>query len=509
MPAPDADKRDINHGAKRLIRATLTLLVLVAPLTQATASPNLPLDHWAYAALDELDSTGLIPDHLAATRPITYDELSRIVSQARASERILKILAGSPPIPLHTQRTLDFLEEEVGTTEFAGSDAYLYVLRTPRIDYSHLTENSATSKHSLVYNNEGIEFDEGSNLLLNFAMEAGLGPFSAHLSPLVTLTGNARFSFHQAYLKVGGLGLELEAGRGSLWWGPGNHGSLIMTNNANPLDFVRLTKPLATPLPWALQHLGPFRFDLFLSRLESNRVVPRPYLASLRINMRPHRMLELGLSRTTMMFGAGQPGVKPNAIWQAITSNAFNETEDISSSITNWDTRLIFPAIQVYSEIGLGNSRPSSPFAERVSYLAGAYFPIVSHPFDLRLEYADLTGDMWYRDDIFGSGYTYNGRVLGHHAGDDSRDVFLALGLATTPPILARVSIDIEERGKSTQPTPERHYQAAMDIETNIWDPALRWSLQTKLAYERIDNLDHVDGTNHRYLVQAGILRQF
>ena len=70
-----------------------------------------------------------------------------------------------------------------------------------------------------------------------------------------------------------GLGsLEFSIGRQSLWWGQGRHGSLVLTNNAEPLDMIRLTNPNPILLPWVFKYLGPFRFDLFLTELEESRV---------------------------------------------------------------------------------------------------------------------------------------------------------------------------------------------------------------------------------------------
>ena len=49
------------------------------------------------------------------------------------------------------------------------------------------------------------------------------------------------------YASVEALGIELTAGRESLWWGPGHHGALLASNNAEPISMLRLTNPPCPP----------------------------------------------------------------------------------------------------------------------------------------------------------------------------------------------------------------------------------------------------------------------
>ena len=76
-------------------------------------------------------------------------------------------------------------------------------------------------------------------------------------------------------LRLGWPQLTLEGGRFSLWWGPGRHGSLLFTTNAEPLIGVRIRNPRPIPLGWWFRFLGLFQYDIFISRLnDDNRPVP-------------------------------------------------------------------------------------------------------------------------------------------------------------------------------------------------------------------------------------------
>ncbi len=107
-----------------------------------------------------------------------------------------------------------------------------------------------------------------------------------------------------AYGVVSFLGLDLTVGKDSQWWGPGYHGSLLLSNNAEPFTMVRLENPEPVLLPWILKYLGPFRWTFFVTRLEHDRRdVPEPYLWGMRIDFKPHPYVEIGLQRTAMLGG--------------------------------------------------------------------------------------------------------------------------------------------------------------------------------------------------------------
>jgi len=100
---------------------------------------------------------------------------------------------------------------------------------------------------------------------------------------------------------------EVEVGKDSMWWGPGYHGSMLMSNNAEPFKMIKLSTPTPVSLPWIFRALGPFKVVWFLTQLEEDRPVPRPNLTGVRINFKPHPAVELGLSRAMIFGGEGRP----------------------------------------------------------------------------------------------------------------------------------------------------------------------------------------------------------
>ena len=290
----------------------------------------------------------------------------------------------------------------------------------------------------------------------------------------------------------------------SLWWGQGYHGGLFLTNNAEPLKMIRLTNPQPASLPWVFRYLGPFRFDLFASRLEKDRDVPEPYFAGMRINFKPHPALEVGFTRTFIMGGNGRPGLNPERLWDVMFGENMPGGEDFSNSIAGADLRLSLPFFQLYGERAGEDESQWLPIKR--AYLAGLYIPSLGRGVDLRVEYANISNKVWYTHGIYSSGYTYKGRILGHHVGGGGRDIFVEMGIMKDNWLHGSINLDYEERGVTTQIVAEKHYQVATEWEYRIGKAMPYWSVDIGLGYERIKNADYTPGLDKdNGLVSIGI----
>ena len=99
--------------------------------------------------------------------------------------------------------------------------------------------------------------------------------------------GDVKLDLLKGYGKLSPWNVEIEAGRDSLWFGQGYHGTLLMTNNAFPLNLVKISNPNPTLLPWIFQYLGPFKYTVFVSWMEEHRDHPHCNLGGLRLNFKP------------------------------------------------------------------------------------------------------------------------------------------------------------------------------------------------------------------------------
>src|SRR5260370_28476231 len=120
-------------------------------------------------------------------------------------------------------------------------------------------------------------------------------------------------------------------GKQSLWWGPGEGGALLFSNNAEPIYMFRTSRisPLTLPGPFRL--MGPVKFDFFFGQLAGNEFLPRPLIHGAKISFKPTENLELGFTRTVEMGGVGRP-LTLRALWSSYTTVTSISNETPASS---------------------------------------------------------------------------------------------------------------------------------------------------------------------------------
>ena len=402
-----------------------------------------------------------------------------------------------------------------------GRGSYLHPLRSLHLLYAYrhgdpVSYPGTNARQFLqTYNNFGIDYAEGHNGEVIAEGDARLGrSLLLSVRPEILLGEGDGVDLRLLEGKVAlGLGpFEISAGRQALWWGQGRHGSLLLSDNAEPLDMVRLTNPLPAELPWLLRYLGPFRFDLFVSRLEEDRVVAEPYFSGLRINFKPAAWLELGAMRTLLFGGEGR-SVDAGDFLTILTGRNLGGGADTSNQLAAVDARLRLPFLwgaELYGE--LGGEDEANHFFSKDAFLAGLYLPRLDPAgrFDLRLEYGDLAfqgnGPVWYRHSLYSSGYTYEERILGDFAGGDSRDWFGELRCILPGDATLALQLEYLRRGES-QAVTEKHLRPGFTLD---WELAGHTALQLAYAYDRISDFGFTagDDRNQQYAT-VGVRREF
>src|SRR5262249_52453627 len=67
-------------------------------------------------------------------------------------------------------------------------------------------------------------------------------------------------------------------GKQSLWLGPGESGPLMISDNADPMYMLRLSRTTPLVLPGFLRHLGEIRGEFLFSKLSGHQFPARPFL---------------------------------------------------------------------------------------------------------------------------------------------------------------------------------------------------------------------------------------
>jgi len=502
----------------QIILVALTALLFPLPAFPDT-SVNVNLDNWIYPALERLASFGLTKSGLMTTRPLTRIEVAGLIDEATDSledEETEREIDGV---------TLHLLERAREEFRYELADLRIPEEFRARTNIKPIDEISVMygflDGAYPVYNNNGVEYGDNGNVFVKISGRGRLyGILSLYYQPILKYNENlddeeeVELDLMKGYIKFNLGNIELEIGRDCLWWGPGHHGSLLMTNNAEPFDMVKISNPRSITLPWIFRYLGPFKATWFITELEKRREVAEPYLTGFRVNFKPLPVLEIGASRVVMTGGEGRPNLGFDDILEVIIGeNISGVEEDTSNQIASVDFSLRLGFLrntEIYGEFGGEDEAGGLP--TKRGYLAGIYVPRLTRDgkVDLRVEYAynhvDGSPKVWYTHSVYGTGYKYEDSIIGHHMGSDTEDIFIRATKYVTDDLKAGIDFDIEGRGKS-ESSSEDHYQFGIDLSYNMGDMI---EIRVRYGFERVENHEFVDGEDEsRHFVGTGVEIRF
>ena len=537
----------LNHRA--LIFSLFLILSFSPSRCWSLASNNIPLDSPIYLYIEKLGGFGLLDSDMPGLKPYSKAEAARLVAEAEKN-------LDNNEAPLLVKQILDRLHEllprEISLRE--NPDAaplfdynpiawtrwrYAYVDGEPR-NYtrpvivpgnqsafgfiggnlrpqpSAISQKYGTEGTPLVENNEGVVYRRGHSGELRWGLEGYVSDFaSLLLEPSLYTTpaenGNGRnyqATLHKGYLKLGGGGLELEAGRDANWFGPGYRGTLTLTNNARNFDMIKLSSPEPLDIGWVKRWLGNFKYAFVFSRFDktgSGSTEREPYFVGIKLDLKPATWFEIGGNFVRQEGGPGFSG--STSLKDLIFGGGYTNK---NNTIAGIDLRFRIPWLrntELYGEYVGEDSALFWPFIE--SYVAGFYIPRLtsSGRDDLRFEY--FWGHQYlYSDGKFPTGYTYHAMSPGHSQGGGTEEFFLRYSHWFS----VRNNLALEyfhtERGNvgrvtvnSTgvfDPNGTRQAVERKNAVRAIWSVPLSGDYNAKLTYgwERIHNFNLVGGIN-------------
>ncbi|MCX5645657.1 MAG: capsule assembly Wzi family protein [Phycisphaerae bacterium] len=493
----------------RRIAVFLILSVLPSLPSRASVSTNVPLGHWSYGAVEKLANYGLIDSAMLATKPLSRLEMARHVAEAKdaleQTEDAPEILAALVE-RLTREYSGELVQLGVLDSSYDGTTCFK-PLEDPYVKYLY-------AKHMPdLENRRGDVFQSGSNYRAGLASRGTLfDTFAFYLHPEYAGSGEGGNDVEliEGYGKVGLGPLELEAGRDSLWWGPGQHGSILMSNNARPFDMLKISNPGPILLPWVFRALGPVKAEWFLARLEADRDFPHADLSGIRLNIKPHPLVELGASRVVVFGGQGQPSL---GLFDYIKPLVAAHEEAENNQLAGFDGSVLVPlpkngllrSVKLYADAAGEDEAGLMP--TKWGDLLGVQFNDIlkTGRTDFRIEYADdiVPGypSVFYTHSLYTSGYTYDGRVIGHFMGPESRDLFMQLSHYLTSDLIVDVAYDRHTHGTSDGTrTTANIYELGV-----TYFPSQNWQITGGYRFEQRD--DRADGDNH--VVEVGLIRKF
>ncbi|RLB38085.1 MAG: hypothetical protein DRH12_13375, partial [Deltaproteobacteria bacterium] len=444
----------------------LCILFLVTEICSADVSVNVPLGNWSYDALDKLVSLGLVQSAIFSAKPFTRLEMARLTIEARSAlEKQKDHLGASATRIAHelVQRLRKEFNAEIqeieGTTKVSF---YLKPFEDLYATYYHSTEDFAFEY------DKGREFCDGSSFKAGFSAHAALFRHLAfYFNPEFRYSKGEfpsedyKVSLLEGYGKLELWNIELEVGRDSLWWGPGRHGALILTDNVRPFDLIKISNPRPVVLPWIFKYLGLFKFQGFYTKLEGNRYIPKPELMGFRVDIKPFPFLELGASRTIILGGEGDnapKGVSELSFtdWLKLLSgqniSGSLDTDQIAGvdatlHINNLDNFVrVLKTLDIWGQLYGEDEAASLP--SRNGFVLGMRLGdiFLTGRTNLVIEHADnvINGypNFWYNHHVYKSGYTYYKRIMGHEMGSEARDTYVSLEHYLRPDLIAWLSYD-------------------------------------------------------------------
>lgn len=302
-------------------------------------SPYVPLDSWIYAAVEKLQSLGYITTAFLGSKPWSRIEIANMVSEAkdklegdeggddRSQPQIARIELQLEQEFSYELGLLDGKSNETAKVESVYARA-VPISGPPLTDSYHFGQT--------IINNFGRPFEEGFNTYDGFSGYGATGPFLLYvraeyqhapsapgyssavqdviaavdqtpIQPAAPVRAIDQLRLLDTYVATNAAGWQMSFGKQSLWWGPGKGGSLMLSDNAEPIYMIRASRLLPITLPWIFRLLGPMKSELFFGQQSGNKFPARPLLHGEKVSFKPTENLELGFSRTAEFGGVGRP----------------------------------------------------------------------------------------------------------------------------------------------------------------------------------------------------------
>ena len=478
--------------------------------TRAYGGVDLPLHHWAYEAIERLTAMGRIDRAMLGSKPYSRKEAAKYVAQATqkpGTDGVADLLL--------SRLTREFRAELAGLEP----GALRYGARVQaEVDAASI---GAEQEVRFRENRGGEYWVDGVQVQADVRAWLEVNDWAAltvqpkfisdpHILGIGATENSDKFYLREASLKLSHFNVALELARGSLWWGQGYRGSLLLTDHAFPLDMIKLGSDEAFRLPGWFGKLGEWKVQTFLAQLERERDFPRAKLFGARLSYLPAAWLELGLTRLTLFNGEGRDQSFPSAVFDAYFDKPNQGGELEVNEQAMLDFRVTIPrgrylplpaGLQLYGELG-SEDKWSKPRPSRGAFLAGIYIPqlFAGDTTDLRIEYADTDfsrrnsgiPQVWYNNATYQSGMRHRGFALGHHMGTDGTDLFVRVTRYLSDKIQLGASFNTQERDRG-QAVHETKDEAAIDL---TWWVSASMQLTVGYAYQRLKNPGQITDTN-------------
>jgi hypothetical protein len=232
-----------------------------------------------------------------------------------------------------------------------------------------------------------------------------------------------QFRFQKLVFKAN-LGIaELSVGRENVVWGLRSNGGLLFSDNAPPLDMIKISTTGQKPLPFFLKKLGTFSASTFVADLGEGYSRPHAKMAAYRFDYQPTEKWNLGIEHTATLGGTKNQNTSAYRIIGEFTGFLIRPGDPSPSNHNiSISAARKFRNLSTYVTIMFEDTDNNLEmlFIHNASWLFGMYMPNIGGNTSLSLNTELIrSGPRAYRHGIYRDGHAINGRVLGLGLGPD------------------------------------------------------------------------------------------
>jgi hypothetical protein len=490
-------------------------------------TPYVELDSWIYPAIERLAALGYIHSEYLGVRPWTRLECAQLVEEAGDEMRARDSGSGEAE-ELYGALSDEFrpdLDRLNGENEPSVQVESLYSTTT---QISGKPLNDSEHFGQTIINDFGRPYQEGFNSYDGFSAYGTAGRFTLYvrgeyqhapwapayplaarqviantdfngLPPATPFASVDQFRLLDTYVAANVGHWNFSFGKQSLWWGPDDGGSLMFSDNAEPIYMFRAVPIGSFTVPLLSRLLGPFKTDFFFGKLSGNEYPPRPLIHGEKVSFKPSQNLEFSFSRTVEFAGVGR-ATTLGAIWNSYASvkSSVNYRASVNpgkrSSSVDGSYRIPYLRnwLTVYGESFSPDDVTTLANPPRAAWSSGIYMPRLPGlaKLDLRVEggYTDvasfesLNGNFVYYDYHYHNLYTNKANILGSWMGREGKGI----QAWTTYWFNARSSLEFGYRhakvAKDFIPQGETINDASAELK---WQLGKEWTVSSSLQYEK------------------------
>ena len=318
-----------------------------APRPTNQASLNVPLDSWIYPAMERLIGGGYINSAFIGLRPWTRMACAQMLIEMNAA---VEYHTDVPSEIWQFKKALDTeFAPEIAAWDGRPTEAMqLDSVYTRVMDIAGTPVNNSYHFGQTLINDYGRPYWQGLNNVTGFSASANDGRFAFYidgefqyaptipalplsvrqvianvdenpLQPPKPISAN-QFQLLDTYVSMKFGGLDYSVGKQSMWWGPGEGGALLMSNNAAPFWNLQINRSEPTNIPLLSRFLGPFEMSNYFGPLYGHEFPVGPYMFGQKVSFKPTENLEFGFTRNDVFGGEGHVPITFGTFWNAFTS---------------------------------------------------------------------------------------------------------------------------------------------------------------------------------------------